>query len=181
MNALTKAVSLVALLAVVGCRSGDAGPADAEARARAALAPFKASLKEALTTALAEGPEKAVEVCAAKAPALAKAASKDGVVVGRTSSRLRNPANAAPAWVVPLLTELAGDKSGTEAKRTVALGGGRYGYAEAIWIQPPCLACHGATVAPGVASALARYPADQAKGYALGELRGVFYAEIAPR
>lgn len=180
MSALPKAL-LFTLVSVASCRTGDRGPADAEARARAVLGPFKASLKEALTTALAEGPEKAVEACAAKAPALAKAASKDGVTVGRTSTRLRNPANAAPAWVVPLLAELATEKSGTEAKRTVALGGGRYGYAEAIWIQPPCLGCHGATVAPGVASALARYPDDQAKGYALGELRGVFYAEIAPR
>lgn len=178
---LRPSLLVLGTLALGACRSSDAGPAAAETRARAALAPFKASLKEALTSALAEGPEKAVEACAQKAPALAQAASKDGVVVGRTSTRLRNPANAAPAWVVPLLAELATEKSGSEAKRTVALGGGRYGYAEAIWIQPPCLACHGTAVAPTVASALSRYPTDQAKGYALGELRGVFYAEISPR
>ncbi len=174
----------IPLLTLLGCKAAapvDAGPAAAEARAQAALAPFKASLKEALVGALKEGPEKAVEVCASTAPALAKTASKDGVTVGRTSRKLRNPDNAPKAWLGPVLAELEQAPKGSDAKKTVALGGGRYGYAEAIWIQAPCLTCHGASVSPSVKAALARYPTDAATGYALGELRGVFYAEIDPR
>ncbi len=178
------AVATVSLSVLLGCKAAapvDAGPAAAEERARAVLAPFKASLKEALLGALKDGPEKAVEVCASAAPSLARSAAKDGVTVGRTSSKLRNPDNAPKAWLGPVLAEFEKAPSGSETKKTVPLGGGRYGYAEAIWIQAPCLACHGAAVAPSVKAALSRYPKDAATGYALGELRGVFYAEIEPR
>ena len=38
-----------------------------------------------------------------------------------------------------------------------------------------CLACHGKDINPDVASALdAAYPQDQARGYALGDIRGAF-------
>jgi hypothetical protein len=39
-----------------------------------------------------------------------------------------------------------------------------------------CLACHGQTLAPGVAEVLAReYPRDAATGFSAGQLRGAFY------
>jgi hypothetical protein len=38
-----------------------------------------------------------------------------------------------------------------------------------------CLACHGAAITPEVAAALdAAYPEDQARGYALGDVRRAF-------
>jgi hypothetical protein len=38
-----------------------------------------------------------------------------------------------------------------------------------------CLTCHGATLAPELAAAIARdYPADAATGFAQGQLRGAF-------
>ena len=66
-----------------------------------------------------------------------------------------------------------------DAHLTVELAGGGLGYVEPIRIKPPCLACHGASLAPATADELAeRYPEDQATGYKLGELRGLFWAEV---
>ena len=51
-----------------------------------------------------------------------------------------------------------------------------------IVIAEPCLACHGAaeTIAPAVTEVLAaRYPNDRATGYALGDMRGAAWAEVA--
>lgn len=148
-------------------------------RARSVLGPFKKQLKETLVSTMKQSPEAAIDVCAKVAPELAQAASKDGVVVGRTSARLRNPANAPAAWVVPLLAELAKEKPGSDAWRVVELPGGKKGYAEALWTQEPCLACHGEAIAPGVDAKLkAAYPKDAARGFKLDELRGVAWAEI---
>ena len=42
-----------------------------------------------------------------------------------------------------------------------------------------CLTCHGATVDESVAATIAElYPEDEAIGFAVGDLRGVFWAEM---
>jgi hypothetical protein len=46
-------------------------------------------------------------------------------------------------------------------------------YLRAIVMQSVCLACHGTTLAPEIATAIAReYPQDAATGFETGELRG---------
>ena len=171
-----------ALVVVVACSAPQPTDAEVTARAQAKLAPFKKSLKEALTTELAKSTVSAIDVCSEKAPELARGASGDGVRVGRSSTRLRNPENAAPAWLVPALDELSREPPGQPASRVVDLGGGKRGYAEAIWMDAPCLLCHGATIAPDVEKKLAeRYPRDAARGFAVGDLRGVFWVELDPQ
>lgn len=150
-------------------------------RAKAVLAPFKKAMKETLTRALETSPEAAVEVCSKKAPELAKAAAKDGVVVGRAANRLRNPENKAPDWVVPVMEELSKAAPNTEASKVVRLPGGKRGYAEAIWVAEQCTLCHGANVTPQLDAKLkAAYPKDAARGYKPGDFRGVFWAEVSP-
>ncbi|MBL8912206.1 MAG: DUF3365 domain-containing protein [Archangium sp.] len=153
------------------------------AEARSALAPFKKTLKDTLFKALETSPEAALEVCSRRAPELAKEAATPNVTVGRSAFKLRNPKNAAPAWLGPLMAELSKEKSGTETHRTVTLPDGRLGYAEPIWMAAPCLVCHGKTIAPALDAKLkAAYPQDTARGFELGEFRGVFWAEVrAPR
>lgn len=178
---LLSLLATASLLGAVACRR-DAGPPDAlvSERAKAALGPFKTTLKAELTGALADSPERAVAVCAARAPELARAASRDGVVVGRSSEKLRNPANAARPWLVPVMTELAKDPSDT-ASRVVRLPGGRRGYAEAIRVAPQCVLCHGKNLSPNLAAAIdARYPTDRARGFEVGDFRGVFWVELEP-
>ncbi|MFO0548399.1 MAG: DUF3365 domain-containing protein [Polyangiaceae bacterium] len=177
-------IGMIAALTATGCASKEKKappPTDAETttRAQAALTPFKKSLKEALVSELAKSPVSAIAVCADKAPALAREASKGGVRVGRSSARLRNPDNKPPSWLVPVMDDLAKEPSGTAASRVVDLGDGRRGYAEAIWVDTMCLTCHGSSVSPEVEAELkSRYPQDAARGFAAGDFRGVFFAEL---
>lgn len=151
-------------------------------RAKAALDPFQKTLKDALLAALAKSPEAAVAVCAKEAPELAKAASRDGVVVGRSANRLRNASNAPSAWVKEAMTKLSKAKSGTDAHVVMALPEGRVGYAQAIWLAPPCVTCHGKAIAPALdAKIKAAYPQDEARGYDVGDFRGVFWAEVTTK
>ncbi len=161
-------------------------PADDEAArlaaGRAAIAPFQAALQAALQSGLARGPLAALEVCQVEAPAIARdtavpAPAGTRVEVGRTSHRLRNPANAPRDWVRPLLG-IYTQSTGT-APRVVELGPGHWGYVEPISVQPLCLGCHGSALAEPVASRLRDlYPQDAATGFSVGEFRGLFWAEF---
>lgn len=155
----------------------DGGEAARIERGKAAVQPFKAALQSALQDGMARGPAQAVEACRTRAPAIAREVAGAGVELGRTSHRLRNPANAPRPWVQPLLDAY---RAGERAPRAVDLGGGRFGYVEPILTQPPCVTCHGTTLGAPVAERIAAlYPQDQATGFAVGDLRGLFWAEFA--
>lgn len=131
---------------------------------------------------MAESPEAAIEVCAKRAPELASEHSKEGVTLGRSAHKLRNPANAPRPWLVPVMDRLAKAPSGSDAHEVVALDGNRRGYAEAIWVGPQCLVCHGESLAPSIAAKIdARYPSDAARGFKPGDFRGVFWVELEPK
>lgn len=167
------------LLVVLVLSQAGAPDAQQVERAKSALMPFKKQLKETLLDAMKTSPMAAIEVCAKLAPELAKAASKDGVTVGRSAFKLRNEANAPKPWLEAAMKELSAAKPGSDASKAVALPGGRVGYAEAIWVQAPCLVCHGDNVAKPVQAELdRRYPKDAAKGFKEGDFRGVFWAEV---
>ncbi len=167
------AAVLLSLVAIAAVASDDAGLE----QGATLLVPFKTNLKAALTAGLAEGPAQAIDACSTQAPAIASSLSVDGVRMGRSSHRLRNPANAAPDWVAPILNAWVADDA-DRAPRSVDLGDGRRGYVEAITVQPMCLTCHGeqldAEVAGRISSA---YPEDRATGFRAGDFRGVFWVE----
>ncbi len=141
----------------------------------ALLAPFKENLKAALQQGMAQGPDAAVNACQSKAPVIAAALSAQGLAMGRSSERLRNPANAPSPWMQDMLSHYRQYPADRQA-RYVALNSNRVGYAEPITVQPMCLACHGSQLAPSVSQALATlYPNDQATGYEVGDLRGIFW------
>ena len=110
-------------------------------RGSSLLEPFKQELQQALRQGLSEGPVEAIAACRVKAPEIARSLSRDGIRLGRTSHRLRNPANAAPEWVRPILEAYVASPSSL-APRAVALPDGRSGYVEPILLQPLCVACH---------------------------------------
>lgn len=141
------------------------------------LQPFKQQLMGALQAGLAGGAPAAIEVCRQHAPAIADSLSVDGVRMGRTSHRLRNPDNAGPAWARAAMDRYLRADSEPRAQ-TFQLPDGRMAYVEPIRVQAQCLACHGRNLAPGVAETIAElYPADQATGFAEGDLRGAFWVE----
>ena len=158
--------------------SGTALTQEAElTRGAEMLAPLKKDLKQALIAGMQKGALNAISVCKDQAPAIADSLSIEGVEFGRTSHRLRNPANSAPDWVDPVLEAYLGEDS-DRAPRLVHLPNDRLGYVEPIVLQPLCLACHGKFLAPDVAAKIKEaYPEDEATGFEVGDLRGVFWVE----
>jgi len=122
------------------------------------------------------GPAGAVVVCRDLAPMIAETISTDhGLVIGRTSQRLRNPTNTAPEWVSMVVDE------GFDEQATFAGPAGELGVTLPIRTAKPCLACHGPadSLDDEVTTALAElYPEDQATGFAEGDLRGWFWIEV---
>ena len=141
------------------------------------LAPLKIELKQALIAGMQDGPLNAISVCKDQAPAIAESLSIEGIEIGRTSHRLRNPANTAPDWVSPVLEAYLGEDP-NHVPRVVPLPNDREGYVEPIMIKPLCLACHGEKLAPEVAAHIKEaYPQDEATGFDEGDLRGVYWVE----
>lgn len=168
LGAVAGLAGLVAMTAFAG---------EPNTRGAELLAPFKQGLMQALKAGLAEGPEQAVAACQLQAPAIAAAQSTGGVRVGRTSHRLRNPANASPDWVRPILDAYLGQSGGWEPQ-TVSLPGGREGYVEPIVMKSLCTQCHGQNLDAAVAARISElYPNDRATGFEVGDLRGVFLVE----
>lgn len=141
-------------------------------------------LKAELTNAIAEGgPMAAINVCYLRAPEIAAQLSQaSGARVGRTALRVRNPSNAPDDLERTVLEQFAADLgSGPIDRPLEAVFEIRRGdaverrYMRAIPTDALCLTCHGKTIAPELAAAIARdYPKDQATGFEQGQLRGAF-------
>lgn len=157
-----------------------AGPPPAQVAA--VLKALQQQLGAELKGAMARGgPVEAVSACNLRAPAIAATVSRPGLRVGRTSHRLRNPNNAAPAWAADAVAALPGKRlDKIPAQQTFDLGEGKHGYLEVILTGELCLSCHGPSdgLDAGLKSKLAElYPSDAATGFAKGDVRGFFWAE----
>ena len=123
-----------------------------------------------------QGPAAAITVCQTEAPQIAADVSEQqGLSIGRTGVRLRNPNNQPPAWAKPLTDQK------TDTPTFVTLSNGQAAALLPIKLQGTCLMCHGPKeqIAPLVAAQLAKlYPDDQATGFQEGELRGWFWIEL---
>ncbi len=150
-----------------------------QARVQAAAAAYGPTLRARLGEAVkAGGPPEGVKVCTQDAQEIgARIAAEHSVSIGRSSLKLRNPANSGPDWVQARLA--SGETS--PLREVVEVDGTRVArMAVPIVIEEPCLACHGdpATFSPELSQALAaNYPEDAATGYALGDLRGLLWVE----
>ena len=142
------------------------------------LLPFKKELKSALLSGLEQGPVEALSVCREQAPEIANSLAQEGIRLGRSSHRLRNPENALPEWARPAMQAYLEDDS-NRAAFVVPLADDRWGYAEPIIAQPLCLTCHGEAIPPAVTERIKElYPEDRAVGFKAGDLRGVFWLEF---
>ena len=152
--------------------------------ARGLVKNFFGELKGQLQSAMKSGgPVNAITVCNVTAPAIARnLAYNSGWEVGRTSLKLRNPDNSPDTWEKSVLEDFAARKAageaveGMEFSQVVDNGDGKsFRYMKAIPVGDVCLKCHGSDIAPAVQEHLKKlYPGDQAKGYALGDIRGAF-------
>lgn len=134
------------------------------------------SLMGELVTALDEdGPDGAIEVCSMRAPEIAAVVSNEfGVVLGRTSHRLRNSSNLPPEWAVDLVRDKV-----TEPTWLVGPEGRMAGLLP-IQTKAECGMCHGPReeLADEVVAKLDEYyPDDEAVGFSEGDLRGWIWVE----
>lgn len=144
------------------------------------------TLSGQLRSAMEEGgPVGAMEFCNVQALPLTRQVSREqGMTVGRTSLRLRNPDNAPDAAATAALALFAERtrEAGTVPDPLVQrLPDGDYRFYQPLMAQPLCTSCHGApdALAPGVADALARlYPDDRATGYLEGDWRGLLHVTV---
>jgi hypothetical protein len=141
-----------------------------------------AALMTRLSDALEEiGAPAAIAVCKVEAPMwTSRATDGTGIEAGRTSHALRNPANAPRPWMEPIVKEGAGKKVSEVGMRVVDLGE-KVGVARPIGTMGLCVTCHGddKAVSAEVVTAIAqKYPDDKARGFAEGDVRGWFWAEV---
>jgi hypothetical protein len=134
----------------------------------------------------ADGPAAAIDVCATEALPLTgeiAAQFRDGLVIKRTSTRVRNPQNAPDSLELQALawfeTEIAAGRA--PAHYLQPESNDRYRYYAPLRVATLCVQCHGPPdrIPAAVRSALAaRYPQDRAIGYQEGDLRGLIRVSV---
>ena len=194
INKLITAAFLTACLACAlsACTSKEEAPkpvdkdvAEHVTTCRDAMLKLGVALKTRMESAVADsGLVGAITVCSIEAVPIAETISvEEGVMVGRTSLRFRNPRNAPDDWERGILAEFAVRlEKGEEIAELDAWvidesadGHHTFRYMKAIPTAPLCLSCHGATVEDQVAAKIAAlYPEDNALGFAEGDIRGAF-------
>jgi hypothetical protein len=152
---------------------------------RAVAQKFAEVLQHTLTQALANGgPANGLTVCHEKAGQIAtELTAETNMLVGRTSLKLRNPANAPDNWELAVLKQFEARHAQGEAIENLEFfavidddqGQKTFRYMKGIATTTPCLACHGDPIDADLDAKLkALYPEDKARGYKEGELRGAF-------
>lgn len=143
-------------------------------------------LQMALLAALSKelsagGPVGALTTCHTEAgPIARRIVAQSGMLVGRTSQRLRNPGNAAPEWARPFIAVPESGRS-SDAREWVVDLGDRVGVLRPIGTVPMCTKCHGprSDLPQDLQEKLqSLYPHDQAVGFREGDLRGWMWAEV---
>lgn len=183
MNKTAIGLTLTALLLASPAAGDELGALKNEGKGL--IRNFATELKGELVSAMKSGgPVNAIGVCNVKAPQIADSVSQaPGWTVARSSHKLRNPANAADDFTATAIAEFlarqaTGEKPGSMIKAEIVEENGArvFRMVKAIPTGEVCLACHGAdSVKPQVEAALKEhYPEDKARGFKLGEMRGVF-------
>ena len=147
---------------------------------KAFMTELKGELEEAIK---AGGPVNAISVCNLKAQKIAEHHSQaHNWEVRRTSMKPRNAINAPDKWELTVLSTFEARKAKGESldnmafTETVDENGKKYfRFMKAIPTGEVCLKCHGSNIDQTVSVKLDElYPADQARGYKTGDIRGAF-------
>lgn len=183
MGMIKRSVFLAAMLSLTPLVLAQDASAKNEAQltqdARAQTKAFAQALQKTLKQGIqSSGPDAAIHLCNTEAPAIAAGLSQNGWQLARTSTKIRNPGNVADAWEQQTLTDFAQRLQAGEdpmAIEATTIADGEFRYMKAIPTAPLCLTCHGSQLAPSVTAKLDElYPADQARGFNVGDLRGAF-------
>ncbi|MBF0265117.1 MAG: DUF3365 domain-containing protein [Gammaproteobacteria bacterium] len=155
------------------------------AQSRMVVKDFFKTLKGELVGAMkAGGPVNAINVCNKRAMMIAVDKSMThNIRVARTSLKLRNPVNAPDEWEEKVLNDFEKRKAAGESPKKIEysevvtnkFGKQQFRYMKAIPMGKPCMACHAEKIKPEVEARLKElYPADKARGFKPGDIRGAF-------
>jgi len=169
--------------------SGAAAVSDAEAVAigdSAAVALSRALMSRVQAALQEGGPAYAIEFCSERALAITAAVQDSlpgGLELKRTSTRVRNPANAPDSLEQAALAHFHSELDAGRPLPPYHLQQTEAGwrYYKPIVVADFCTACHGPreSLDPAVRQVLAqRYPNDQATGYSAGDFRGVIRVSV---
>jgi hypothetical protein len=140
-------------------------------------------LSSNLMTAIGRnGPSNALEFCSVNvAPIVATVAEARGADIRRVTHKPRNPANLASPGELSLIDSYRSRLAVTTnlAPQVITNAAGHVQFVAPIVLgNPLCLQCHGqpgSEIAPGTLAVIDRlYPNDAARGFKLGELRGLW-------
>lgn len=153
-------------------------------QARLLVTTFANELKSELSSAmLAAGPINGLEVCKLRAEPIAREVTGSSAWhVARTSSKVRNLNNTPEPWELNILQQFEKRLAEGEDINKLEYSGMQvvkgemvFRYVKAIPTGGVCLACHGRNVDSAVSQKITElYPNDQATGFSLGDIRGVF-------
>ena len=173
------------ILVTTGVAAQAADKAALAEEGKALMMAFGGTLKGELQAAMkAGGPVNAIQVCNVRAPEIAGKVSADsGWTVARSSHRIRNPENLADEYTNAVIDDfLARQEAGEMAADLVSAeivtedGVEKFRLIKAIPTEEVCMNCHGGdNVKQAVVDKLAElYPSDDARGFEVGQMRGVF-------
>lgn len=137
----------------------------------------------------AGGISNALSYCSVKAlPLTELVGDTNQVELRRVTHKPRNPANRASPAELEILASfrsaLAEGETNLAPVISTNLEGGLTFYAPIVINNPLCLNCHGVSgeqILPDNVTLLSRlYPADEATGFAMGDLRGMWRVDFAP-
>lgn len=147
-------------------------------------------LSSNLTEAIARGGiSNALAYCSVKAlPLTALVAETNRVNLRRVTHKARNPADRADAAELKILDQYRNDLAAGRRPLAPLLTTNTTGvvtfYAPIVITNPLCLLCHGkpgTDIAPAHLEVIRRlYPEDEAVGFKLGDLRGLWRVEFRP-
>jgi len=150
-----------------------------------------AKLKGELVKTMKEkGPTEAVKICSQKAIPLTREVEEEvdhGIKIKRTSFKFRNPANAPDEYEKQALKyfEETYKKKGELPKYYIQKvkedGKTYYRYYKPLVVAPVCLTCHGdeKSINKSALEEIKKiYPNDLARGYKVGDFRGVIRVSI---
>lgn len=131
------------------------------------------------------GTVSAIPFCHVSVGSIAKEAAKERsskYEFGRTSHKIRNEKNAPAKWIEADLKKFEGTFFQKEKEKSYPITGtlpnGKKYYAEPLFVNTQCLACHGEKLATDVAEKIAVfYPNDKATGFKLNEFRGLIWVK----
>lgn len=138
------------------------------------------TLRSALTTAIREkGAAGAVSYCNENAYPITGIHASANISIKRVAERYRNPKNAPDSLDALQWNKFVEAKAkGEPLKPILASENNTTFYYKPMLLQPMCTACHGKSgtdILPAVVTVIdSLYPGDKAKGFAPGELRGMW-------